>query len=277
MTVRDLTTNTESEPDLSCYQAGDAGAGAPTDAGTDAGAAPARMATLRLAPLPPSLAGDPTVDLFFGPSTLGAPNATRTFGSDASTVSFPIPSGLAFLSARVHGLSRDGGLSAAEIREYGLPVPASGEPIEGFDLLVASRALGINLALAGGMEDPSKAILMSVARDCLGKPLAGAQYELVDAETDRPVAAGTAPAAPHSSYAQFGLPSTTCTFSSNEQTEAGWMLVNAPVNVTSDTKTRSYRLRLEGRRRASDLGPVILREREIELFAGGTTFVRMDG
>jgi hypothetical protein len=59
--------------------------------------------------------------------------------------------------------------------------------------------------------------------------------------------------------------------STNEQREA----VNAPVNVTGNAKTHSYRLRLKGRRRESDPVPVVLREREVELFSGITTVVRL--
>ncbi len=54
------------------------------------------------------------------------------------------------------------------------------------------------------------------------------------------------------------------------------MLVNAPVNVTNGAKTRSYRLRFKGRMHESDVAPVILGEREVELFPGGTSFARVD-
>lgn len=274
MKALDASTNTEFDPDLSCYETGDAATSALPDAGLDAGNGSTRSATMRLGPLPSVIVGEVTIDIFFGTSTLTAPDVTRTFGLAADTVTFPIPKGLSSISARLREQPRDGGLSVAEIRQYGLSVPMDGAPIEGYVALEASLALAVNLALGGGTADRSKALLFSIARDCRGNAVSGVQFELVDGTTGRPVPTGTEPADVHSSYGQFGLPTTTCTFSTNQQSEALWLLVNAPVNVAGNAKTHSYRLRVKGRRRESDLVPVVLREREVELFAGGTTFVR---
>jgi hypothetical protein len=61
----------------------------------------------------------------------------------------------------------------------------------------------------------------------------------------------------------------------NQQQEASWVLVNAPVNVVDGKKTHSYRLRLKGRRRETDVAPVIFAESEVELFAGVMSAVRL--
>ena len=269
----DTNTNMEFDPDWSCYGGSDGGVAAP-DAAADAGA-PRPFATLRLAPLPQALFGDPTVDVFFGPSTLGTPAYTRTFGGDGGTVSFPLPAGSASVSLHLHELlTPDPSYSILELFEYGLPV--LDVHIEGFVTLKASMALSVNLALGGGQEDPGKALLVSYARDCAGHPVSGAQFELVDGATNLPVPTGTGAGDARSSYARFALPTTTCTFTTNEQFEASWMLVNAPVNVMNGAKTRSYRLRFKGRMHESDVAPVILGEREVELFPGGTSFARVD-
>jgi hypothetical protein len=215
------------------------------------------------------------VDFFFGPSTLGAPAVTLAFDGQAPVVTLDVPIGVESVSARLRALENSQpALSLVELNEYGLAISSDGASIEGYLLIRDSRALGISLALASGREDPSKALIISGVRDCKGRPVRGAQLALVDGETNRPVPTGTEPGLPRVSYAEFALPSTTCTFTSNQQQESSWMMVDAPVNVTAGAKTRSYRLRLQGRLRASDAKPVVLGETEIELFPGGTTYVR---
>jgi hypothetical protein len=79
------------------------------------------------------------------------------------------------------------------------------------------------------------------------------------------VQTGTTGTLPRAAYSLFALPSASCTFTTTGRSE--WMLLNAPVNVSGDKVTHAYRLRLKGRMRASDLEPVVLGEREVELFA----------
>lgn len=52
-------------------------------------------------------------------------------------------------------------------------------------------------------------------------------------------------------------------------------MINAPVNVAGNSKGHSYRLRLKGRMRASDVAPVVLGEREVELFVGIMSVARV--
>jgi hypothetical protein len=213
------------------------------------------------------------VDIFFGASTLGEPAVTRVVPPQLDAVTFEAPAGTTIVSARVHAQERnDPGLSIVEMRQYGFSVSAE---IEGTSLIRGTRDIALNLALAGGEEDPERALVVADAYDCLRRPVTGAQFELVDGETDAPVQTGAALPLPTSSYVYFALPNPACTFTSNEQIQAVWLLANAPVNVVDDASTRSYRLRLKGRRSASDAEPVILSEREVELVAGTVTIVHL--
>jgi hypothetical protein len=110
-----------------------------------------------------------------------------------------------------------------------------------------------------------------MARDCDGHDLSGAQFVLIDDETNAPVPLGSEAGTPHQAYSRFALPDPTCTFTDAEY--PAWMLVNAPVNVNADTKTHGYRLRVQGRMRASDREPVVIAEGEVELFSGVTTVI----
>jgi hypothetical protein len=79
------------------------------------------------------------------------------------------------------------------------------------------------------------------------------------------------PGAPSVGYSEFALPNPECTFTTPG--DGAWVMVNAPVNVSDGAKTHSYRLRMKGRMRESDREPVLLGEREVELFAGAITAV----
>lgn len=265
MTVHDAEKGVDLDPDWSCYDVSDAGV-AKGDGGT-------QRATFRVAELLPGLLDGVMVDFFFGASTLGTPHLTRVLGLDAGSVSFDVPPGRTSVSVRQHALTRaDATRSLAELRQYDLLIPPDGVPIESYLVLNGSRDLIVNLALGGEREDAQKAILMSVARDCRGRDVRGAQLALIDGETNLPVAIGTAPGAPRASYFQDALPSTSCSFTSNDQ--AVWVLINAPVNVSADQKTHSYRLRLTGRKSERDVSPIVLGEVEVETVAGVVSLVR---
>jgi hypothetical protein len=209
-----------------------------------------------------------SVDLFFGPSTLGAPAVTRVF--EDYSVMFEVPAGITSLSARVHALVRDNGTPAlAEVREYGMPLPTGANSLEGFFALQASSKLAQSLALDGGQADPTKALLGALARDCSDRDVSGAQFELIDADTGTLVPTSSDPGAPRAAYSQFALPSVMCTYTVAEA--PAWMLVNAPVNIDGDSNTHAYRLRIKGRMRASDPKPVIFAEGDVELFPGVIT------
>jgi hypothetical protein len=266
MKYLDQQTNTELNPDWGCY----ADAGALADAGS---AVPARRVTFHLGPYPGVYDGV-TADFFFGWSTLGAAAVTRVFANDSDAVTFDVPAGRDVVSAWIHALQADSSaLSIEESREYGFAVPAGDASIEASGTIHDMRALTVNLVLEGGREDPAKSLLIADARDCLGRYVGGAQFELVDGETNLPVPTRTAPGAPVTGYWYFALPNAGCDYTGSEL--AQWVMVDAPVNVTGDATTHSYRFRLKGRMHASDPAPVVLGEREIELFAGAITFVRL--
>lgn len=262
MRARDRVTNTELDPDWSCYEV-------KREQGRAAGT---RTASFELLFLIPALLDGVTVDYFFGSSTLGAPAATRVFDTSGA-VTLELPDGVATLSVHVHGRARDDRQSVAETREYDLPIPPGSEAIEGYLLLQDQFALITNLALGGESPDLTKAVLTSVVRDCQGRDVSGGVFELIDGQTGKPIETGTDFGAPHSSYFQNALPTTNCTFTSNEQ--AGWVMVNAPVNVDDQGQSRRLRLRLKGRMRARDARPVMIAERDVELFAGTMSLVRV--
>lgn len=273
MRARDPATNVELDPDWSCY----ASAPPEVDQGVTRTVSFGFLRPNANTPAPlASLVTGLTVDFFFGPSTLGEPAITCVFDGQAPVVSLEVPFGIEFVAARLRAIENaQAALSLVEVNEYGLVVSPEEAAIEGYFLIRDSRKLAISLALAGGQEDPTKALIVSAVRDCQGRAVRGAQIELIDGETNVPVATGTAVGLPRSSYAHLALPNPDCTHTSNEQQESSWMLVNAPTNVTDGAKTRAYRLRLKGRMRASDAQPVVLGEREVELFRGGTTYVRL--
>jgi hypothetical protein len=270
MKVRDLNTNTMLAPDWTCYATTSVDGGVPADSG--ARGLHAVAATFRLGPLPAALFAGVSVDFFFGPSTLGSPAVTRKL--DSESVMLDIPGGSTMLSARVQALpNQNPALSLAEVREYGFPIPTTAAPIEGYVVLQASRTLMVSLARDGGAEDPTKALIVAFARDCNGRDLSGAQFELVDGETNVPVSTGVAPGIASSSYFQYALPTPACMYTTADQ--PAWLMTNAPANVLNGTKTHSYRLRLKGRLTASDVAPTVLGEREVELFAGTMSLVRL--
>ena len=133
------------------------------------------------------------------------------------------------------------------------------------DTLLAN-VLG-NLALG----DRNKAVLSAVVRDCRGRDVGGAQLELIDGETNAPVASGSEAGEPRAVYGRFALPHPECTYTSAERSE--WTMVNAPTNVSKGVITHPYRVRAKGRLRASDAEPAILDERAVELFPGDFSFV----
>jgi hypothetical protein len=270
MKLRDPATNRGIDPDWSCYG---------RQVQPDSAAARSVQFALSIGPLPDaadlqqrifSLIEGVSVEIYFGPSTLGAPALTRVF--DAPTVAFDVPAGVTNLSARIVPIARDNpSLSLVEIREYGILIAPDTHMATGNFILHDSRTLAANLALNGGMEDPTKALIVAVARDCSGHDLHGARLELVDAETHEPVPTGTQYGEPCAAYTQFALPTSACTFSVAEQ--PAWMLVNAPVNVRDGAKTKGYRLRIKGRMEERDLEPVVFAEGDVELFPGSVTRV----
>jgi hypothetical protein len=170
-----------------------------------------------------------TVDFFLDSTTLGMPAVTRVFDQTTGMLTFEVPAGTTTVSARIHALMRDmPGFNVVDLRQYYLPIPASAV-IEGDFLVRDMRALGVNLALGGGQEDPTKALLVSNARDCSGRYVSGAQFELIDGETNLPVPVSTTSGGTHVSYAQVALPSTNCTFTSSDQ--AAWMLGESEVEL----------------------------------------------
>jgi hypothetical protein len=266
MKARDPDLFVDVDPDWSCYPA----PGAPDVA------PPIRMsagtATFTLTSFIPLTVDGVTADFFFGSSTLGMPDATRTFASGENSVTFDVPAGSSVLNVYVHEMPRDpANRSICELREYGYPISQDDATVQSIAFEQDQQALVANLALGGGQADPAKSLVTSVARDCQGREVRGAQFELVDADTNTVVQTGTDPGMPRAAYFQNALPAANCTFTSNDQ--AAWVIVNAPVSVTDNTPTHHFVVRLKGRMHASDKEPVAIGERPVELFAGVMSLV----
>jgi hypothetical protein len=264
----------EVEPDFDCYMPTATDGGMDRDAGLDGGAVVTRNISFRT--VLKSFVAGVAVDVFSGFSTLGTPTSTQILDADGGGAEFSLPAATTLLSVRVHPLTRDNAsASIVESREYGLRLSGQSSSLEGFALISDSRELTVRLALGGsGQDDPSKALLMADVRDCAGRPVNGAQVELIDGQTKQPVAAGTETDGPHVAYTYFALPTPTCTFTTDQQEFSDWLMIDAPVNVVNGSNTHSYRLRVKGRRQATDVAPVVIVEREVELFPGVISFVR---
>ncbi len=272
LSARDSLTFTEVEPDFHCYRREETDGGKDGDSGVDSGAVVRKVS---FSTAFKSLAAGATVDFFHGSSTLGAPFTTEVLDSDGGAVTISLPQREAVVSARIHALPRaTEAASIVETRDYGLRVTGDGRSLEGYLLVSASRDLGVREALGGsGSEDPSKALLVVDVRDCAGRPVNGAQVELLDGTTNQVVNAGAMPDGPHVSYSYFALPTPGCAFTTDQQELSTWMMVNAPVNVVNGANIHSYRVRVTGRRQAS-AAPVVIAEREVELFAGVISYLR---
>jgi hypothetical protein len=265
------------DPDWSCYagtatSAHDADAGAaPSEAGVD------KSAILQLTYAPGNSVPFPggTVDFFFGHSTLGKPALTGVTDADAGTIRFTAPAGEELVSVWVHATKNPTSpvTDIVDVHEFDLPIVRSPAVI-GASALVSLPvdALLANVLGAAELGDRRKAILGAVVRDCRGRDVGGAQLELIDTETNAPVAQGTGAGEPRAVYGRFALPDVSCTYTSAERSE--WMMVNAPTNVSNGAVTHAYRLRAKGRMHASDSQLVILGEPAVELFSGGFSSVR---
>lgn len=275
MTARDSLTFTEVAPDFDCYGRDGTDGGTDRDSGVDSGVDSGTVARkVSFDTVLHTLGAGVTVDFFYGSSTLGTPFATQVLDANGA-VTISLPRREAVLSTRFHALGQASQpASIVEARDYGLRLSSDSPSLEGYVLVSASRDLAVREALGGiGSENPSKALLVADVRDCAGRPVNGAQVELFDGATNQLVNAGAMPDDPHISYSYFALPTPACTFTTDQQELATWMMVNAPVNVTGGVETHSYRLRVTGRRQAN-AAPVTIVEREVELFAGAISYVR---
>lgn len=270
MLVRDALTDEVQQPDWSCY-------GKPVRHASAASARtlPFRLSFPAVAPMAPAaiesalnmLVSGVTVDFFFGPSTLVAPAHTHVF--DTYSTQLEVPAGATSLTVAIHAEPRSTpGLSISEQRQYGIPIAADETQLEANFTLRDSHALAVDLALRGETDDPTQATIVALVRDCSGHNVIGAQFELIDKETGRTVPSSKL----RSSYVQFALPNPDCTYSTGDW--PAWFSFNAPVNIVEGVKQHQYNLRVQGRMHADDAEPRVIAERELELFAGGITFVQ---
>jgi hypothetical protein len=263
----DAQTGSTLEPDWSCYLSitqSDADAGVLIDPGT----APSAVIEVSYAPgnnvpFPAAM-----IDQFFAPSALGKP-AYSGIADAAGRLMFPAPAGTERISLHVHAVADPMNPIGEIVDTYAFDVPFAWPPHvvkASAYVTVAVDATIVNVLGSAELGDKTKAILYANVRDCQGRDVGGAQVELIDVATQAPVAVGTAACQPFGVYGRFALPDTTCTFTTAQRSE--WMLLNAPVNVSNGAVSQAFKVRAKGRMRASDVEPVILDERPVELHSG---------
>lgn len=264
MTILDTATSSEAAPDWTCY------------AQAQLQTPPARDVTFSLAKSVPALIGNIeglVADLFFGPSTLGTPSVTLKFSAGQTAQNVNVPAGLTQLSAHMHALTgSDPRYDTVDLHDYDLRVPDTGV-MHGTTAMEQSFLLAAHGTYAGADPDPTKASLVAEARDCQGRDVGGAQFELTDGETNQPVPFATSGTGTRQAYSQFALPNVDCTFTTSGRAE--WMVFNVPTNVSGDKLSHRYHLQLKGRMHDSDREPVVLGEHDVELFPGATTTARL--
>jgi hypothetical protein len=273
MTTLDLRTGVEGVPDWSCY-----GAGVDAFDDGDAGVSEAatRMTAFRFYGWDKSVIQGTTVDVYWGRKTLGKPNATRTFEDDAGEILFPLPVGERHVSVHTQAVFRaDSRYDISELRDYDVPIPGDGGTAMGYINLRDRRAIAALIFGAGGeVYDPAKALIMVPVHDCKDDDVGGVTVELVDTDTGAVVQDVVEQGQPRSAYLFNALPDRSCTFTSAGTNQAAWVMINAPVNVSGDSVTHGYKVRLKGRMNAAQAQPLVFAERVVELSAATTTVVR---
>jgi hypothetical protein len=204
-----------------------------------------------------------TVNVIWGPTSVGATTAFTGTVNDAGLLFFPPPpSGTELLTYHVTG---PGQAPLYWLSAVIVPPPGA---TAGNSISVNSETELLVSVLAGQSAASNLAILVTGAEDCQYRDVAGAQIQMIDTTTKQPVATGTTQGAPRTFYLQDNFPQTSCTYSSNVG-RAVWAMVNAPV----DTSQR-YVLQLSGRMSASQTAPVLLDQVPVETYAGTTTVQR---
>lgn len=265
MRAFDKAVDSDVEADWSCY-----------DGKASAASNTRRAALFRLSYAPGGTIAAPgiPVDFYFGDSTLGPPAVSGVTDPMMGSVALDLPAGVQRVSVVEHAHKDESGknLDTYESREYDLPV------VDGIVAGTSYIEAGVNILPAnvigpGASIDVTKAYLVATVRDCAGRSVSGAQFELLDDQEVLGDSQSKQPGVAHPIYSQFALPSATCTFTSLQ--DGAWAMLYAPPNIRDSDKNRSYKLRVKGRKRASDLEPVTLVERELELFAGTLISVHM--
>lgn len=265
MTAFDVTSGSEVAADWSC-----------SDSAVGSEPSPEHDAVFRLNYAPAGVVPTPgvTMDFYFSNSTLGHPDFSGVSAQSTGALMLSIPRGTSALSVVAHAQTDAvAGLETYESHEY--DVPMVGTNISGASYLQAGiDILPSNVIGPGAHTDLTKATIFAALEDCGGRSVGGAEFELIDGQTQESVADGASmPGAPRAVYFQFALPGLSCTHTSIQ--DGVWMMLYAPINVSAGTRTTSYRLRVSGRKQANDVDPVIIMERELELFAGAVTALHL--
>lgn len=246
---------------------GDAEADAGADSGGDAGPATTTVQVLEF--VTKQATDGISVKVFYGKSVAGTPKYTGTTAG-GGLLTFPSPpSDVKTLSFNASGTGY------TPVNLYDTPILAP--PAKTIDYTISNGDTAILVSAVLGSEplSPAKTILVSAARDCQARDMRGGILELVDDATGQVVTSDKSTGGARVVYFNdTGLPSTTCTYTTNVS-QAVWSVLNAPVNMdATGTSTHSYSVRMRGRRTAADAQPVLLNQVPIELWGGAGNVVR---
>jgi len=250
----------------------DAGSDAQIDSGTDAG--PSATTTVQVLEFVTKQATDDIlVKVFYGKSVTGTPKYAGTT-ANGGLLTFPAPpSDVKTLS--FNASTADGGAAYTPVNMYDTPILAPPNKTIDYTISSVDQAILVSAVLGSEPLSPAKTILVSAARDCQARDMRGGILELVDDATGQVVTTDKSTGGARIVYFnEVGLPSTTCTFTTNVS-QSVWSVLNSPVNIdATGTSTHSYSVRLRGRRTKADPQPVVLNQVPVELWGTAGNVVR---
>jgi hypothetical protein len=269
-------TGTDAEIDAGV----DAADAATADTGTDAGNA-GDAGQPDAAPQPSTLhivdfvrgtdVAGASVDFFYSLSTAGKIDLNGTTDSQGNVTFTPPPSAPPVFAYRVNPRTDPKPTDSLEtIYQYDNVIPKPPGVVGGNSITVGEVATMLSGVLGSQAAAPNTAILVAGARDCKARELHGAIITLIDGDTGLPVPTGKAAGQMRGSYLLNNFPSETCTFTDSAQ--AIWAAVNVTPNMPGNT--HPYRIRMSGRKSASDAQPVNMGEKPIEIWPNASVIVR---
>jgi hypothetical protein len=267
--------NDEGPPDASIADASDAAvvpdanpppdAAPPPDAGVpDSGASTYALHLIDFSTSAPAVGA--TVNVMWGPLT-NAPIAFTGTADGNGTLFYPAPpQGTFVLSYKVSG--------AGQFPLYWQSLPIISPPGQSESYTVLQTTYQVLTESILGSEKPNASLsaLNTGARDCQGRDVQGAQFELIDGNTGKAVPSGTSVGSARVVYLYNNLPDALCTYTTNSP-RAVWAMVNAPVNLGPGVPAHPYTLRFLGKRFEGE-APVVMAEYPVESYPGSITALR---
>jgi hypothetical protein len=212
------------------------------------------------------------VDIVWGSSSLTAPAITGLVVDATGLVHFSAPPpNTPLLTYHIYnGPTVDAGQEP--LWWFSVPiVPPPG--VTSYESL-SQTSLNELLVSILGSETPNAglAIIVTGAEDCQYRDVQGAQYQVVDS-AGNPVQTGTSLGEPRITYLQNNLPTTNCTYTTNQGGRSVWTMINAPVTEGS-TSSGAFKLQISGRMTSSQSTPVQFDSYPLETYPGTVSVTR---